>query len=112
EAEAEHGKLQGIAHKYRARVEQLREAHADLTAALADSPGPDRLQADKAAAATARAALGKAGEAVRRARDVLRRAEDAHTTATDRQAIAWRTFDHHRDRVAALSPPPADRTDL
>lgn len=112
QAEDEFIKLQGIAHRYRDRVDQLRESRGTLVEALANSPGPERLAADKRAAAERRAALSQASQRVRETRDGLRRAEHAHTTAADRQAIAWRTFDHHRDRVAALSPPPADRGDL
>lgn len=112
QSEDEFVKLQGIAHKYRARVDQLLESRAALAEALADSPGPQRLQADKEAASTRRAALAQASARVRETRDAVRRAETAHANAADKQAIAWRTFDHHRDRVAALAPPPADRGDL
>ncbi len=56
--------------------------------------------------------LADASAQRRRARETKQRKENAVIEAQRRWQHEWEKFDHHRDRVAKLGPPPADRSDL
>jgi DNA repair protein SbcC/Rad50 len=62
--------------------------------------------------ATAGAAVTEARTAARTATADRTAAEERLTAAERAAAAAWEAFDAARDRVAALSPPAVDRTDL
>jgi DNA repair protein SbcC/Rad50 len=80
------------------------DADGDVDADAVDRLAARRDEADRALA-SARAAER---EARRRAADA---ASDVERLRSQAEA-AWAAFDHARDQVARLGPPPADRTDL
>ncbi|NUR72783.1 MAG: SMC family ATPase, partial [Hamadaea sp.] len=103
----------------RARVEQLDQEIARLAEVLADAPEEAELQAQLAAHAQAKEALGKAGVARRRAMEQQRAALGEVQRVDDRLRAAWRVFDTTRDSVASIvpggpiaAPPPVDRENL
>ena len=98
--------------KYRARLEELTRLHDEVSQRLADAPSPSELKRERDAIEANRIRLTEAAAAVRTAREDLRRVEKTLHTVQERQRSEWQRFDHHRDRVARLAPPPADRTDL
>lgn len=85
---------------------------AELTAAVADSPGEDLLRARLADLTELQRRLDDAGAAVRSAREAYRRTQAVAQAADGRQRTAWQEFDAARDRVGRLGPPPADRDDV
>ncbi|HEX2355499.1 MAG TPA: AAA family ATPase [Micromonosporaceae bacterium] len=96
----------------RAQHAQLAERAAELGGVLVDSPGPAALRSELDALAALQAGLADAVEALRGSREAHRRAQSGLDATEHRLRAAWRTFDGTRDRLAALSPPPADREDL
>lgn len=105
-------KVQTAAIRYRSRLDELVERRTRLTDKLREAPTEAELKADREAAERSRSELKQASTAVRVARDELRRAEKTHAAVQDRLTSEWQRFDHHRDRVARLAPPPTDRADL
>lgn len=97
---------------YRARLEARIDEQAALAAKLAHSPSVEQLREERLTAQRCRDELAEAATAVRTNREALRRKESALAKASDRLATEWQKFDHHRDRVAKIGPPPADRGDL
>jgi exonuclease SbcC len=99
-----------------ARVEQklegVREQLAAVAARLVGAPTREEIAASlsevTAAEVTLEAARRDATEARRRRAAAAKRLDAATQAADD----ARRMFDAARDRVAALGPPPAERTDL
>lgn len=104
--------VQTKAIQYRSRLDELVERRERLTEKLRDAPTEAELKAERETAEAARSELTQASTAVRVARDELRRAEKTHSAVQDRLTSEWQRFDHHRDRVARLAPPPTDRADL
>jgi exonuclease SbcC len=104
--------LERAVERRRAQHEQAVARLAEVTAALADSPGVEALRRRQAELAALQRRLDDAGVALRTAREAQRRAQRAAAVADERQRTAWRAFDAARDAVARFSPPPADRDDL
>ena len=104
--------LERVLDRKRAEHEQLAGRLAEVTAALADSPGEAALKARLAELSVLQQRLDEAGVAVRTAREAQRRARATAAAAEEQQRAAWRTFDAARDGVARFGPPPADRDDL
>lgn len=96
----------------RTQVEQLEERGLQLSAQLADSPGPTALRRELDTLAALATRLDAAGAAVRTAREGARRARGEVAAADERLRGSWRDFDAARDRVARLAPPATDREDL
>jgi DNA repair protein SbcC/Rad50 len=104
--------LERAVERRRAQHEQAVTRLAEVTSALADSPGVEALRRRQAELAALQRRLDEAGAALRTAREAQRRAQRAAAVADERQRTAWRAFDVARDAVARFSPPPADRDDL
>ena len=98
--------------RYSGQLDHLVTEHDQLTKTVEQAPTVERLRAELADITERRTALTEAGEAVRVSRDTLRRKESALAKVNARMTGEWQKFDHHRDRVARLSPPAADRSDL
>ncbi len=101
-------KLAGVT----AKLDEVREAVAALDAELGDGP-------DEAATTTALAELDRRERDVKTARETersrrreLEAAEKRAATLADDEKALWTRFDDTRDRLAVLSPPSADRSDL
>ena len=104
--------LERALERKRAQQEHLVSRLAEVTAALADSPGEDAVRRRLAELSALQTRLDAAGTAVRSARETQRRAQGAVEAADERQRVAWRAFDSARDAVARFAPPPAERDDL
>jgi exonuclease SbcC len=110
----------------RAATELARRQAANEAAAAAHDELVARVEAAAATAGFALDELSRVAAAVtgadreleaahtdeRAARTVLRSAEQAHQRLSSERARAWEQFDTARDRLATLTPPPAQRDDL
>ncbi|HEU4348993.1 MAG TPA: SMC family ATPase [Actinoplanes sp.] len=114
-----HQKRDAVARKLESTVERKRAQHehhlsrlAEVSAAVADSPGAEAVRSRLAELTALQRKLEDAGAAVRNTRTAHRTAQRGVATAEERQRSAWRAFDAARDAVARFGPPPADRDDL
>lgn len=105
-------KLQQELAGFHARLSAKHDEHTVLLAELKDAPQLRELHNAAQVAQDAKQQLTTAGTTLRKAREKLRSAESALTHAHSQQNREWEKFDHHRDRVARLGPPAADRSDL
>ena len=95
-----------------AKLAEVRQVVADLDEQLGDGP-------DEAATEAALADLDRRERDVKSARETERQrrreldaAEKRAASLTEDERALWVRFDQTRDRLAALSPPAADRADL
>lgn len=112
DAEKRLSQAQEALARYRARLDEVTAMQEEVSQRLKDAPPEKELNRRRAEAEHRKARLSEASTAVRTAREDLRRAEKSHQNVQDRLRSEWQRFDHHRDRVARLAPPPADRGDL
>jgi exonuclease SbcC len=101
-------KLAGVT----AKLDEVREGLAGLDAELGDGP-------DESATTAALAELDRRDQDVKTARETERSrrremeaAERRAATLADDERALWSRFDETRDRLAVLTPPGADRSDL
>lgn len=95
-----------------AKLDEVREVVAGLDAELGDGP-------DESATRAALAELDRREQDVKTARETersrrreLEAAEKRAAALADDEKALWTRFDETRDRLAALTPPSADRSDL
>ena len=94
------------------KLRRLRADLADVEARLDGADGPDAIEDQLAAVATAEADLAKARQAARDARAARREITERHDALLGREREARRAFDAARDAVAVLDPPACERRDL
>jgi DNA repair protein SbcC/Rad50 len=94
------------------KLVRVRRDLAEVEARLAGVPDLAALDEQLALVDEAESALDKARQAERDARKAMAAAVKLHDDIADLVAQACRAFDAARDGVAALGPPPAERTDL
>jgi exonuclease SbcC len=95
-----------------AKLEDHRTRLATLDAAVSAHPDPVAVEAALAEVAKAAGAVVAARTGARAARAALGEADAALAAIRQREVDARRVFDEARDRVAALGPPAADRSDV
>lgn len=94
------------------RLAAVEETIAEIEARLADRPSVKKLEAALAKLDDADALVQSARAEAKQAQQKATAAEKQQKNLEARSVDAWKSFDAVRDRVAALEPPPADRTDL
>jgi len=101
-------KLAGVA----AKLEEVREVVAGLDADLGDGPDEAATQAALAELDRREQDVKTALETERSRRRELEAAEKRAASLADDERALWARFDETRDRLAVLTPPSADRSDL
>ncbi|GAB4007524.1 hypothetical protein GCM10029992_61500 [Glycomyces albus] len=106
DAQASVAALQAKLESYEERLTDLDLTKRRLTKKLEGVPEPEALRAKRSSAAEAKQLLNGTSTALKAARRALREAEKRKAAAEERQQRAWREFNHARDQVASLAPPP------
>ena len=98
--------LQAKLDSYEELLTDLELARRRLAKQLEGVDEPEALRARRESAAEAKRLLNGTSTALKAARRALREAEKRKAAAEERQQRAWREFNHARDQVAVLAPPP------